>query len=51
MIPVALESWHPYLSVNIWQEKKKRMEIAAFKDKSHILLVLTFDHSDLNILS
>jgi len=27
------------------------MEIAAFKDKSYILPVLTFDHSELNILS
>jgi hypothetical protein len=27
------------------------MEIIAFKDKSRILLVLTFVHSDLNILS
>jgi hypothetical protein len=27
------------------------MEIAAFKDKSRILPVLTFGHSDLNILS
>jgi hypothetical protein len=27
------------------------MEIAAFKVKSRNLLVLTFDHSDLNILS
>jgi hypothetical protein len=31
--------------------KKKHMEIITFKDKSHILLVLTFVHSDLNILS
>jgi coproporphyrinogen III oxidase len=37
----------------IWQEKYKRkgMEITAFKDKSHILPVLTFGHFDLNILS
>jgi hypothetical protein len=27
------------------------MEIAAFKDKSHILPISTFNHSDLNILS
>jgi len=27
------------------------MEIAAFKDKSRILPMFTFDHSDLNILS
>jgi len=27
------------------------MEIATFKDKSRILLMLTFIHSDLNILS
>jgi len=33
------------------ERKKKRMEISAFKVKSRILLVLTFGHSDLNILS
>ena len=32
-------------------KKKISMEIAAFKDKSHILPVLTFSHFDLNILS
>jgi hypothetical protein len=32
-------------------KKGKSMEIAAFKVKSRILPVLTFDHSDLNILS
>jgi non-ribosomal peptide synthetase component E (peptide arylation enzyme) len=32
-------------------KKRKSMEIAAFKDKSRFLVVLTFGHSYLNILS
>jgi len=41
------------ISFSIYMGKKKResMEIAAFKDKSRILPMLTFVHSDLNILS
>jgi len=33
------------------KKKTKSMEIAAFKDKSRIQPILTFDHSELNILS
>jgi hypothetical protein len=33
------------------KKKRESMEIAAFKDKSRILPMLTFVHSDLNILS
>ena len=32
-------------------KKRNNIKMVAFKDKSRILLVLTFDHSDLNILS
>jgi hypothetical protein len=42
------------ISFSIYMGKKKKresMEIAAFKDKSRILPMLTFVHSDLNILS
>jgi hypothetical protein len=37
---------YPYM-----EKEKKSMEVIAFKDKSSILQVLTFDHSNLNILS
>jgi len=39
VIPVALKSWHPYLSENLRQENKirKSMEIAVFKVKSRNL--------------
>jgi hypothetical protein len=32
-------------------KNRNTMEIATFKDKSRILPMLTFDHSNLNILS
>ena len=53
VIPMALKSWHPYLSGHLRKEHKirKRMEIAAFKVKSRNLPMLTFGHSDLNIWS